>query len=359
MTIRKHRAVILTGAIIAAIIIAGLTAWNYAGADMTTPRTPLPIPTQFGVAAGRAGATALYLPGRGDSTYQIQYRLADQTPVDPWTLTSGVAGVHHLALSEGMTYDIRVRTVSAAGIAGDWSDAKTIVAGPQTEPVPDAMVTQELAVIAREQATEQFVRSMSPPRTPGHLRYGVIQSSAVVNLQTVYQVSLYAGAGAVSQTISATEPGDITWLTFRRGQDVWVQHVGSGLWEVVVPADHLREAFYGGWQILSYTGVDGGGNPTYSWAGAGIPGSPSQPPEITVTGGDDRTGWRPTDRILADFFASAPTQDANQQPAIRMFFRAHANIDLMLREIDANQTAITNLNAIVADYDRRLRRLGG
>ena len=131
------------------------------------------------------------------------------------------------------------------------------------------------------------------------------------DLQTQYRVRLYAGAGAESQVVTATEPGDITWLTFRPKQDVWVQHVGSGLWQVVVPADHLREAFYGAWQILNYAG-EAGGQPDYGWGGQ-IPGSPSAPPEITTIGDNDRTGWQATDLILAHYFASSPTHQCRWQ----------------------------------------------
>ena len=340
---KKHRIIILAGAAVAIAIIAALTWWNYhpAGADMTTPRTPLPIPTQFGVAAGRAGATALYLPGRGDSAYQIQYRLADQTPPETWTLTSGVAGIHHLALAEGMTYDIRVRTVSSAGIAGAWSDTKTIVAGPQTEPVPDAMVTQELATVAREQATEQFIGAMAPPRTPGHIRYGVILSSTSSSGVATYRIQLYAGAGLPSQVILATEPGELTWLVFRPGQDVWVQHIGAALWEIVIPADHIREAFYGQWQVIQYNGLVNG-SPDYGWGGE-IPFSAVTAPRISIIGATDRTGWRQNDRILASFFGAQSYIPATGSPTIQMVFDFHANVSLMLRQIADHETRIGEL----------------
>ena len=149
---------------------------------MTTPRTPLPIPTQFSVAPGRAGATAVYLPGRGSATpttSSIGWRRRRPPTRGRWR--AGVAGVHYLALTTGATYDIRVRTVSAAGIAGAWSAMETIVAGPMIEP---GARTRRIAGAGGggEGADGGGIDAGrgSPPRTPGHLRYGVILSSAII-----------------------------------------------------------------------------------------------------------------------------------------------------------------------------------
>ena len=79
---------------------------------------------------------------------------------------------------------------------------------------------------------------------------------------------------------------------------MWVQHVGAGLWELIVPADHLREAFYGAWQILTFNGeVAGSTTGSFSWGGR-IPGAPAAAPVLTVTETGARQGWLQHDRIL-------------------------------------------------------------
>ena len=97
--------------------------------------------------------------------------------------------------------------------------------------MPDGAIIRDLAAAQQAQAQAQYTEAVSPARTAGHIRYGVIQSSAIVAGQTVYQVRLYAGAGEESQTVPVTEPGDIIWLTFRPartcGYSTWAPACGN------------------------------------------------------------------------------------------------------------------------------------
>lgn len=166
------------------------------------------IPAQIAVQGstfGAAAAASWDVPARDTLSHEIQYKL---TADDQWTsaaIPSGTSSWQSSVLSDGASYDFRLRAIGPGGAPSDWTAVQTVIMTADTS--PPAAPTGFTSSKAGGAVTLQWTN----PTSENFYSTKVYRGTTAVFADAAVVAVLFGGIGDVKTRTTSPPPGTYYW----------------------------------------------------------------------------------------------------------------------------------------------------